>query len=106
MRTKIAAYIGATALAVAGLTGCSSTKTVDQSELENKTAEALQSSYNVKITVYCKGPLTVKTGEKQECALTDNDQWQLVTVTATNDDGQFNADAIPGVVPKPDWVSS
>lgn len=34
-----------------------------------------------------------------ECALTDGNQWQLVT--ATDDDGKFNAQAIHGVVGKP-----
>ncbi|MFZ2511394.1 MAG: DUF4333 domain-containing protein [Gordonia sp. (in: high G+C Gram-positive bacteria)] len=105
MRTKIAASIGAAALMIVGLAGCSVSKTIDQSELQTKTAQALQPSFNQPITVECKGSLEAKVGATQECALTDGTLWQLVTVTATDDEGKFNAEAVPGVVEKPDWAN-
>lgn len=104
MRTRIACGVGAAAMLLATLTGCTVTKTVSQSELETKTTEALQPKFNEVITTHCKGGLTAKTGSTQECVITAGGQWQLVTVTATDDSGKFNANAIPGTVPQPEWV--
>jgi hypothetical protein len=58
----------------------------------------------VPITAHCKGGLKAEAGATQECVIEGDGQWQLVTTTATDDKGKFNANAIPGTVAKPDWV--
>jgi len=107
MRTTIIRAVGAGALIVATtLTGCSfsASKTINQSELEAKTAQALQPKFNETITAHCKGGLKAKVGETQECAITAGGKWQLVTAKATDDNGKFHVNTVPGIVPQPEWA--
>ncbi|MFT3661788.1 MAG: DUF4333 domain-containing protein [Gordonia sp. (in: high G+C Gram-positive bacteria)] len=104
MRTRIAGGIAAAALTLTALTGCSFGKSIDKAELETQTQKALQPQFSLPITVQCKGDLKAEEGATQECALEGASEWQLVTVTATGDDGTFNAKAVPGVVDKPSWA--
>jgi hypothetical protein len=109
MRNRIASGIGVAAIVVAALTGCNVSasvggNTISQAELEKETANVLQPKFNVPITAHCKGGLKAEAGATQECVIEGDGQWQLVTTTATDDKGKFNANAIPGTVAKPDWV--
>ena len=110
MRARIAAGIAAAAVVFAGLTGCSveasvGGKSVSKSELETKAKAALQPQVNVTLDEFrCQGGLELKTGKTQQCAIQFNNQWQIVNVTATDDDGKFNVKTVPGIVPQPEWA--
>jgi beta-lactamase class A len=111
MRTKIACGIGAAALVLASLTGCSfsasaGSKTISQSELETKSKAALQPQVQVTLNqLKCKGGLEAKAGATQECAIEFDGKWQLVAVNATDDKGNFHVKTVPGIVPQPEWAS-